>query len=128
MEAVFAVLIVVGGIFLFYPPSLTAQNQDILKLTLPLMDNFAKDEGLRTKIVEDDNTKTDAEQSVIAWLESRIENPKIGFNVSICDIDNLNCGDVIIEDKDVYSNERVISSTNNNSNSKIVKFYFWRNY
>lgn len=125
MESVFAVLIIMGGIFAFYPANDEKQKQNLLEIAQPIVDEMAKNETLREKIVEDDSDSNEAELEIFNFIDDRIKTPLIKFNVTICGLNSPNCSSAPDVGEDIYSTERVISSTKDNSNSKIVKIYLW---
>ena len=127
VEAVLAVLIVAGALLVILSKQETrTTEQDFYDLLRPALDEVAKDQILREAILNDDSSSVDAENDVLDKIKGLIPNALLEKRVKICDASNpSDCNSLTTEDKDVYSEERLITASLKTYSPKIVKVYIW---
>ncbi len=127
IEATVAVLIVIGA--LFFMPSQKSENQNkISEKIREVLNEVAKDNTQRNEILSDDNSINNVENKIILNLKTGIEDPRYEYNVAVCDFSAVNCGGASYypsNKEEIYTEERLISTSLDNSNSKIIKVYAW---
>ncbi len=132
IEATFAIMIVTGAIFfVLAKQGANSEQEDFYGLLRPILNEIAKNETLRNKIITDTDSSNDAETEIINFLSLRIQNPKLNYNATICNADpNVQCGNAASfpsnSGKEIYSEERIITATQTQFTPKIVKLYLWK--
>lgn len=136
VEATVAIIIVAGAVFYTLSQQQhLSQKEDFYKLLRPLLNEIAKTYDLRVKILTDTNYLNDAEENIILFLSQRIQNPRLGYNVTICEASppTSPCEDPAAypsSAEEIYSEERLITAISPEPTStlilpKIVKLYLW---
>lgn len=129
VEASLAVLLVFGVILVVASKrEAGAEKEDINKILREVLDEVAKKNDLREKIVNGDEL---AKTEIKDILEKRIPSARFGDSVNICEeLGNLCACDLTGYPEDaegsIFSSERVISTTLDTSNPRIVKLCVWR--
>ncbi len=125
VEAVIAVFILASAIVMLFLQDTQEESENLL--FDDILNEIAKDKALREKVINDDSNSVDAENEIMNILEKRILNQRLEYNVSICRVsdscvgENFYPADIV----EVYSQERIISSTLDRFEPKIVKIYVW---
>lgn len=104
-------------------------ERDLSESINPLLEEIAKNTGMREKIIADSENSNEAENTIKAFLEERLRDPNIGYDVRICKIDEV-CG----LDKyptgvsgNLYAGSRIISSTLSTMGTgpKKINLFLW---
>jgi len=125
VEAVIAVFILASAIVMLFLQDTREESENLL--FDDILNEIAKDKALREKVINDDSNSVDAENEIMNILEKRILNQRLEYNVSICRVsdscasENFYPADIA----EVYSQERIVSSTLDRFEPKIVKIYVW---
>jgi|SRR3989344_5960971 len=128
IEATIAVLIVIGALLAMISQQEVRTEEDKSELLKDVLNEMAKNLTLRDKIVSDSIASYGAEEELINLLRSKIKNPKLDFNVSICDAYSDACGGTESYPPnagDVYTEERIITASLTKFTPKVVKIYMW---
>jgi len=120
-EAFFAVTLILGVLVLFYSTTVqqSGREERVHSLEKTLLEEVSNDNSLREAVIKNESSIIDE------FAKSRIEKILPGFNVSIkiCDPNTIcNLGDYKPE---VYSEERIISSTLTEFSPKKLKIFIW---
>ncbi len=147
VEAMIAVMIILGALLVITPNKENVKRDNLTAILRSLLDELAKNQELRQKIVnynlslcEPPNQLNCRERSpnkeilldLDVFFEERIKNPSFNFSVSVCKTDrNSPCtlSSYPSFDTDVYSAERIITSTvtqEDPSSVRKVKIFLWR--
>lgn len=134
VEAVFAILIVIGFLFVLSINKVQKSESKLGEDIPALLDEIAKNDEMREKIVSYDDVEPGEQEQRINEIESFLrERVKEGVSVSvrICEPDEpCPIGEGLVgDDKEVFSGERIISSSRsrvNNYNPMRVKIFLWR--
>jgi len=134
IEAVIAIMIIFGVLLVVAQNRTVRTEIDLTDQIPPLLDELAKDVTLRKKIVEQyvsANGPADVDNMVILdevrlFLDEKITNPRIGFEIAICDATSI-CSLATFPDvgSDVFAGERIISATLTDFEPKKVKLFLY---
>lgn len=120
-EAVIAIMIVLGVLLLFYRNANTGND----------FSTYISD--LQVRILTDISSREDLRGFVLQGNESEISKfvltnfpQNLNFSVKICDLSALACSSNIAIEKDLYVQERIISSNLNYYDPKIVRLFVWQ--
>lgn len=130
IEAVIAVLLVVGAFFIISAQRPGAAEQNLGVLLSPILEEMARDQSLREKIVNVDATTMEATiQDLENFIGSRLSSNNLDFEVKICELGEVCTLDSAVgSGEEVYSSERLVSSSINcgDCNPKRIKTAIWR--
>ncbi len=123
IEASIAILIIFSAVLVISSKDNSSKNPNFEKFAIDLLEEIAKNNSLREMIIL--NSNQGKEQSKI-FIQTRINNPLVGFEINVCEPDNL-CA---LENfpsgvKEIFSAERLISSTIRNYDPKKIKVFLW---
>lgn len=125
VEATIAIVIIAGVLFLFFIESREAKKPDLSEKARDILDEISKNTSLRTKIV---NYNTDPPDQIPAGLSNYVSNrifeDYLAYEIRICEVDSA-CGQINYIPGDVYSAERIISSTINALGPKKIRLFIW---
>jgi len=131
IESVIAVLIIAGALLLFISKEEISKQSRYFEILRPTLDEIAQDENIRDKIIKDDPSTSIGEEEIINILKPRFPSEELELNVSICEINDIPC--LTNEDYypkgikgEVYSEERLISSTLIDYEPAILRGYIWK--
>src|SRR3989344_2139926 len=131
IESVIAVLIIAGALLLFISKEEISKQSRYFEILRPTLDEIAQDENIRDKIIKDDPSTSIGEEEIINILKTRFPSEELELNVSICEINDIPC--LTNEDYypkgirgEVYSEERLISSTLIDYEPAILRVYIWK--
>ena len=131
IESVIAVLIIAGAFLLFISKEEISKQSRYFEILRPTLDEIAQDENIRDKIIKDDPSTSIGEEEIINILKPRFPSEELELNVSICEINDIPC--LTNEDYypkgikgEVYSEERLISSTLIDYEPAILRVYIWK--
>ena len=131
MEAVIAILIVVGVLILIVSDSVSTNvsREDLVNEINPLLEEVSKNLTLRDLIVEEGK---EAEGEIESFLSDKITSSRIGYRVRVCEAEEV-CGLGELPedfDGDIYSEERIIGASLNADSGefrpKKLKIFVWR--
>lgn len=123
VEATIAMLIIIGVVIVVVANRNARQETDISSMLPPLLAEISRNASLREIIV---SNPSNGEQEVLSFLSARIRNPAFSYSARICGPDEI-CG---LENypktaREIYSDERIISSTLQSYGPKKVKIFLW---
>lgn len=125
VEATIAIILVLGSIIILTSRQDFRVQGDLSELLPPILNELARDDVLREKIVKGDDVSGELKD----FVEERIDNPSLKFEVRVCELDE-DCGLVNAPENtaDIYAAERVISASVGYSafKPKKVKIFIWR--
>jgi hypothetical protein len=136
VESVIAVLLVASTL-VFFSTTLNEDEDEIMifnKLREGL-DEVARDSVMRERILKinlgDESELNDVKRDIEDIIEKSVRRESLSYCVSICsfNIDGCtidSCTGEIGNDVEIFSEERVISATIDEPDSKIVKVYVWK--
>ena len=131
IESVIAILIIAGALLLFISKGEVSKQSHYFEILRPTLDEIAQDENIRDKIIKDDPSTSIGEEEIINILKTRFPSEELELNVSICEINDIPC--LTNEDYypkgikgEVYSEERLISSTLIDYEPAILRVYIWK--
>lgn len=122
VEALVSILIVFGAVLTVSTQPSTSSGDDICNTLSPLLDEIAKNDTLRTDIINGEVESTEQ------FLRIHIKNPALDRQVRICEPDAILC----THDKSGYDNvdicaeERIISSSLEGFNPKKLKIFLFK--
>lgn len=120
VEATIASLILIGFILVMMSRQQTKTTnigEDVYEKQMSILDVIGKNENLRNKILTND------ERSIKIEIEKRVPS-SWNFTVNICNLDEVCSGDIPY-DREVYSAEKVITSTSTKYDPKKLRFFVW---
>jgi len=116
---------------LFISKEEISKQSRYFEILRPTLDEIAQDENIRDKIIKDDPSTSIGEEEIINILKPRFPSEELELNVSICEINDIPC--LTNEDYypkgikgEVYSEERLISSTLIDYEPAILRVYIWK--
>ena len=120
VEAFLAILIVVSAVLIVMSKNQTRTDLtgDINHKQRQILDIIARDDSLREKIIENDNTELNNQ---IYLMASKNWN----FTTSICPIEDI-CNANVPLDREIYVSQIIITSSIDKYNPKKVKFFVWK--
>lgn len=123
VEASIAILIIIGVVLVVVVKRSPSQEADVSAIIPSLLEEISKNISLREDIVRDSVV---GEERVLSFLEVRIKNPALGYSARVCGSDEI-CGlkSYPKEAREIYSSERIISSTLQSYAPKKVKIFLW---
>jgi hypothetical protein len=128
IEVSISILIISTIVILFSVVRNIDIDDDLEKIGAPLLDEVSRNNTLRERIITGENFE-DIEAEIMNFLESRIKNSGVEYQIKICEVDADPC---IINypegaSGNVYASSRIISATPYSSfNPRILKFFVWR--
>ena len=124
IEASLAILIIAGAVLLLYSRTQTSQEEDLTRTLFPILEEISKNNTLRDKIVSGDAQSIQLINSIV---DEKIKNPSLNYSVYICNRNELcNLKAYPNTANNIYSAERIISSTLRSFNPKKIKIFLWR--
>lgn len=107
VEAVVAILIVLGAILFVIAQNKGNSESGVLCDRIPpLLDEIAKNSSLRNAVLNNETEK------ISSFIEQRISNPLVDFEVFICKAEELcSLQDGGFDDIEICAGERIISTT-----------------
>jgi len=129
IEASIAILIVLSVVLIVSEKRKSQVESDLGERITPLLEEIARNGSMRTAIINDNETSNIAENLIISFLNQRIKETFIGYNVTICDYTSV-CGLSAYPQGakgNIYAGERVISTTleSNKFTPKKVRIFLW---
>jgi hypothetical protein len=124
IEASAAIVIIFIVILTLTTTRKPSTEQDLSKRITPLLEEIAKNNSMRTDIVGEAST---INLTMEAFLRDRIKEPKIGYNFTICDIDEV-CSLARLPEGivgNIYAGSRIISSSLGTATPKRVSIFLW---
>jgi hypothetical protein len=121
-EAFFAVLLV-GSVLIFIATRVPKGTTviDVHDLQRNILKQISMDSSLRQEIIQNNTANTEA------FIRDELPN-YLDFSIKICEIGevcSLDDATVIASDKEVYSEETLITSTLNQYAPKKLRFFVW---
>lgn len=127
IEATIAVLIVISALLVFISRQEIKTEGDKSELIRDMLNEISKNLTLREEILADTAASEEAESKLLIAVQERAANPRLEFNVSICNVgeDCGGTGSYPGNAGNIYSRERVITASPALFGPKIVKIYVW---
>lgn len=132
VEATIAILIILGVILVVSSRrDNVGPQQDFNEIMRKILDEVAKDDRIRKKILEDISSNIEAENAVENKVKEKVNYLTVGYKAVICNLNQANCGiDEYPKDAEgqIYSQERIVSASLDVAvvMPKVVKLYLWR--
>jgi hypothetical protein len=125
VEAVVAILIIFGVLLLIASKTRTGQENNLGGILRPILNEVAHNSTLRQEIIEN---SSDVLININNMVGKRLNNPALNYSVLICELNDVCSFGSVMNNKDMFASERIISSTINEAdfNPKKVKIYLWR--
>jgi len=126
LEAVIAIVLILGFIFLYLPredtgsnevPPLVASAQDSIK------ESLTNDVALREAIINQDSNDNSGQDAMEELLEANLP-PGFNGNFNICGTPTC-IGEGVPVDKNIYVEDIIISATLETQKPKIVRVFIW---
>jgi hypothetical protein len=121
VEAFFAILLILTVVITIQTNNLRRNDytREIYEIQTNILNIISNDLSLR-RLVLDENAS-----EISSWIDSRGKIPNsFEYQVKICDLTEICNPDTYMNE--MYVSERVISSTLEEYNPKIVKLFMWR--
>jgi len=118
IEAIIAIVIIFGVIFIFFAQSRVGSGVDLSGRAGNILEEISKDVTLREAVLNND---TDV---IGAFVADRILEAHLDFEVKLCEVGSV-CGKSVYTEGNVYSAERIISSTLNDFDPKKIRLFIW---
>lgn len=119
-EAVIAIMIVMGVLLLFYKND--GPSGDFSKyvsdLELRILGDISSKETLRGFVLQ--GNESEISKFILTNLPSNLN-----FSVKICDLNQLACSPQLTIEKNLYIEERIIGSSLDSYDPKIVRLFVW---
>lgn len=125
VEASLAIVIVLGVVLSLSISREARKEADLTQVIRPILDEIASDQNLRAKIIECDNCPGTISE-LNDFVGTKITNPSLGYNVSICKLDDLCTFRPADMQGELYAVERAITSTLSAYGPKKIKLFVWR--
>lgn len=121
IEATFAVIMIITVMFIFFTQSRVQTNVDYSERARDILEEIANDPVLRGEVLDEN-----IELGVESLVKARIPEAGISldYELRICGVDEA-CGKSSFTEGNVYSGERIISSTLENPASKKLRLFIW---
>lgn len=116
VEAFIAIILIASILLTIYAKPQRISNEEILKIEDSLLNEISQNEILRRDVMNSSN------ESIASFIQSRIPG-NLNFIVKICSVDDV-CG-LDLYRKEVYSRERIISSSLQEYEPKKLKIFMW---
>ncbi len=129
IEASIAIIAIISVLFLFYNQPQQTQAPDYTMRAHEILSEIARDTTFRNQIISYDTanpTPPPIPASIDTNVAARIPEGFLSYELRICDIADV-CGQSTFVGGDVFSSERVVSSTLTTFQPKKVKLFIWRN-
>ena len=118
-EASIAVLIVMSAVLILISNKKpTDISEDVYEKQSKILDIIASNQTLREQVLQGDNSQIN--QEILKLIPFNW-----GFSTNICNLDRVCPNPQNINNRQVYTTERIISSTPTNYNPKKLKFFVW---
>lgn len=125
MEAIIAVVIILSAIALIYSPEKRDSSSELTDKLQRAVDEVSTNSSFRKLILDDDDSSRSAETQIRAFIVSKVKEPGVSYNVTICDL-NSSCNNLPEMSGEVYVKERVVSATLEEFKPKLLRVYFFR--
>ena len=138
VEASMAILIILGALFVISSRKEIENRADLSSILRKLLDEIAKDQEMRQKVVYYDLSKYRNEtpnnqtlKEIALFLDERINNPILNYSISICRADEV-CPIYnqfpVDSPADIYAAERIVTTTPNQESGekRKIKIFLWR--
>jgi len=124
VEASAAVLIIFSVILLISRQAAIPQSNDLTGTITPILEEIARNSSLREDIITYGNESV---PQLREFVGSRIKLHSLNYEVAVCNVDEI-CSLVSYPSNtdEIYTGERIISSTLTSYNPKKVKIFLWR--
>jgi len=123
LEAFIAIILIIGALIVIYSKTIEKPKkaEEIYKLQGAILDEIADNPELREAVLNENITR------IIDFIGDRTY-PSFNFTIRICEVNDICSLQYYIgeEGNDVYSTERVISSTLEKYEPKKLKIFMWR--
>ncbi len=124
VEASVSILIIFSVLLVVSRNSTTSQNTDLTSSITPMLDEIARNVTLREQIIQQGNASIPALEQ---FISKRIIQSNIKFDVNVCSPDAIcSMSSYPAGATNIYSSERILSSTLNVYSPKKVKIFLWR--
>ncbi len=126
VEATLAVMLILGVLLTMSANKKVVVQNDLTPSINPILEEIASNMTLR-EIIINNSLESQAMSEISAVFNRTIINPNLGYEVKICHL-NDSCGLTTYPSNapEIYSQERLITSTLSTYNPKKVKIFIWR--
>ena len=120
VEASISIFIIMGVLFVFFnqQKAQVQEGADLSERAREILEEASKNITLREAVLAGDN------DTLNNFFEVKIPETYLSFEVRICDVDAV-CGKSEFREGNIYSGERVISSTINELGPKKIRLFIW---
>ena len=122
VEASVSILIIAGVLFFLFNRQGFTSPPDYSERARNILEEIAKSPTLRESILNDNSN---IQQDLDQFAEERIEENFLSYEIIVCEVDEA-CGKSSYTEGEVYSAERVISSTINDIGPKKIRLFIWQ--
>ena len=125
-EATISIVIIAGVLFLFFSQAREAEKPDLSEMARDILEEISRSSLFRERILDynaNSDPPGDIPQEIEDYVGGRIPGGYLNYKIRICDV-NSACGIEYVE-AEVYSAERLVSSTLNNLNTKKIRLFIW---
>jgi len=123
-EASLAIILVLGTLIILSNRTNVNYSPDLSGKIEPLLEKIASNELLRDKIIKMNNDQS--ENVLHEYLNAEINDSSLDFEVKVCNVDDYFCPLKEYPDTNVYTKERIISSTLDEISPKRLKIFLWK--
>jgi hypothetical protein len=123
VEASIAILIIFSAVLIISSRTSVSEEASFADLGGDLLEEIAKDNGLREKII---SNPSEGKKLAKSFVGEKIKSPDLNFEINVCLPEEICSLEKFPEGvKEVFSSERIISSTIRNFNPKKIKIFLW---
>ena len=125
-ESVFGIILLASIVLLLYSKNTERPDlsEQVYSLQIKILNGIASDEGLREAVLT--STETRVNDKVIDFVKKQIPTSRFDYEIKICDLSSLGCSmSLNVIDKDVFVEERIISSSILTYSPKIIRLFIW---
>ena len=125
-ESVFGIILLASIVLLLYSKNTERPDlsEQVNSLQIKILNGIASDEGLREAVLT--STETRVNDKVIDFVKKQIPTSRFDYEIKICDLSSLGCSmSLNVIDKDVFVEERIISSSILTYSPKIIRLFIW---
>ena len=123
IEASISILIIISAVLIISSRGSVSENASFESFASDLLEEIAKNNNLREKII---SSPLVGKEESVTFVQGRIKNPNVNFEIKICLPGEICSLEIFPEGvNEIFSSERIISSTILNYDPKKVKIFLW---
>lgn len=122
IESLIAILLIIATLLvLLGGPENNSGNDGIEERTLALLEEIAKNDTSRERIISANNG---IEADVQSWISEGLKNPTLIVNAKICPL--WDACDLVVDENDLFVFERIVSTGFSEFSPKRIRVFIWK--